>query len=276
VSIATITSGRAPARSGLPARSRRIRSVGRAELRLFWRNRTALFNALGMPVAVIGAVATAQFDAGPLSSHAFLVTAMLGFVLLAAVYYNLVTTYVARREESVLKRLRTGELTDAEVLAGLAGPSITVAIVQIAGYVGAGAAILGLPAPVNAPVLALGVLGGVGVFVLLAAATAAFTRTVETAQVTTLPIVLACMFGSGLAVPLELLPGPVAGVLRLLPLTPVAELIRLGWLGTAGEGAPRDFVGVFGAAAVPVGILAAWVVLGTVAVRRWFRWEPRR
>lgn len=259
-----------------PGGIRRIRSVGRAELLLFWRNRTALFNALGLPVAVIPAVASAHIDGGGLASNAFLVAGLLGFVLLAAVYYNLVTTFVARREESVLARLRTGELTDTEILAGTASPSIVVALAQIVLFVGMGAVFLGLPWPVNAPVLALGALGGVGVFVLLAAASATFTRTVETAQITTLPILLACVLGSGLLVPLSVLPGPLAAVLRLLPLTPAVDLMRLGWLGTTGQGAPTDFIGILGAAAVPVGILAVWVVFGVVAVRRWFRWQPRR
>jgi ABC-2 type transport system permease protein len=256
---------------------RRIRSIGRAELLLFWRNRTALFNAVLLPVTIVGLAASANIDdGGGLLGNAFLVTSLLGLVLLGVVYYTLVSTYVARREELVLKRLRVGELTDAEILAGTASPAVAIAVAQIVLLIVAGAVFLGLPMPVNAPVLALGALGGVGLFVLLAAASATFTRTVEMAQVTTLPILGACLVGSGLMLPLEVLPGPVAGVLRFLPLTPALELMRLGWLGTTGEGPPKDFVGVLGAAAVPVGILVAWVVVGILAVRRWFRWEPRQ
>jgi ABC-2 type transport system permease protein len=84
------------------------------------------------------------------------------------------------------------------------------------------------------------------------------------------------MVGSGVMVPLQVLPGPVAGVLRFLPLTPAVDLMRLGWLGTTGDGAPKDLLGVLGAAAGPAAILAVWVALSVVAVRRWFRWEPRR
>ena len=255
---------------------RRIRSIGRAELLLLWRNRTALLNALLPPVAIVGLAASAKVDTGGLSSHAFLVTGMFGLALLSVVYYTLVSTYVARREELLLKRLRVGELTDAEILAGTASPAVAIAVAQIALFVGAGAVFLGLPVPVNAPVLVLGALGGVAVFVLLAAASSAFTRTVEMAQVTTLPVVLACLLGSGLLVPLHALPGPVAGGMRFLPLAPAVDLLRLGWLGTTGAGTPKDFVGVLGAAAQPAGVLAAWTVFGVVAVRRWFRWEPRR
>lgn len=255
---------------------RRIRSLGGAELLLFWRNRTALFNALGVPVGIAVALGSADVDGGELSGNAFLMTGLCGVLLLLAVYYNLVTAYVARREELVLKRLRVGELTDAEILTGTASPSVAVALVQIVLVVIGGGLFLGLPMPVNGVVLLAGVAGGVLVCVLLAAASAIFTRTAETAQVTTLPILLVCMLGSGIVVPTAQLPDNLAGVLRLLPLSPAMELLRLGWLGTTGSAAPADFVSVFAVAAAPGGILLVWIAIGIVVVRRWFRWEPRR
>jgi ABC-2 type transport system permease protein len=254
---------------------RRVRSVSTAELRLFGRNRTALFSALAMPLVLAGAISGTDLSDGPLSANAFLITSLLGFVLLAAVYYNLVTTFVARREDLVLKRLRAGELTDGEILTGIASPMIVVAVGQILLFVLAGAVLLGLPAPVNIPVLLLGALGGVAVFVLLAAVSAGFTKTTETAQITTLPVLLACMIGSGLLVPLDGLPATLTSVLRMLPLSPVIDLMRLGWLGSAGADAPADFTGVLAAAPLPAAILGAWMVFGAVTVRRRFRWEPR-
>jgi ABC-2 type transport system permease protein len=255
---------------------RRVRSLARAELLLLLRNKTALFSAFVLPLGLIGLAAGVRVEGSGLSVKAFLITSLLGFVLLAAVYYNLVTAYVARREDLVLKRLRAGELTDREILAGVAAPAIAVALVQcvLAGV--AGAVFLGLPVPVNAVLLVVAVAGGMVVFVLLAAASAAFTRTAELAQVTTLPVLMACLLGSGLMLPLETLPDQVANILRALPLTPVVDLLRLGWVGTTGAAAPADFAGVLGPAARPLGLLAVWLILGTVAVRRWFRWEPRR
>jgi ABC-2 type transport system permease protein len=259
-----------------PFAPHRIRSLGRAELLLLRRNRMALFSTLGMPLLFVGVLAGAGLDQDGRSTGVTLVTSMLGFVLLAAVYYNRVSAYVARREEQVLRRLRIGELTDAEILAGVASPSVAVALTQCALFTVGGAVLFDLPAPVNALLLLLAVLGGVAVFVLLAAVSSAFTRTTELAQITTLPILIGCLLGSGLMLPLDELPGPVATALRALPLTPVLDLFRLGWTGTVGPAAPADFLGTFGPAALPAGILLAWVVLGTVAVRRWFRWDPRR
>lgn len=266
-----------PARNvGTVIRISRLRSLSIAELRLFGRNRTALFSALAMPVILAVAVSGAGGGDAGLSTAALVVTSLLGYVLLAAVYYNLVTTYVTRREERVLKRLRAGELSDTEILTGIATPMVVVALAQMIVFVLAGALLFGLPMPVNAVLLLAGALGGVVVFVLLAAMSTEFTRTTESAQVTTLPIMLTCLIGSMIYANLDDAPAVVIAALRALPLTPVIDLMRLGWLGTTGQAAPAGFGGVFGDALVPAGIMLAWIVVGVVVVRRRFRWEPRR
>ncbi len=195
-----------------------------------------------------------------------LVTGGVGFVLLFGVYSTLVPAYVGRREELVLKRLRTGELRDAEILAGTALPAVGVALAQIVVLVAAGAAVLHVGAPRRPDLLAAGVLVGTALVVALAAASTPFTRTVEMSQLTTMPVLLVSAGGSGLFVPLEVLPHQVADVCRLLPLSPAVDLVRDGWLGGAHPAAlARDL-----ATAV------AWTALAVFAVRRRFRWEPRR
>lgn len=236
----------------------RLGSLARAELVLFRRSPLTVVNALVPPLAIGGLAASAK-----VGTAVWLVTGLLGLVQLGTVYYTLVTTYVARREQFVLKRLRVGVLTDVEILAGTAVPAIVVALAQMVTYLSFGAVFLHLPVPVDVPLLVLGAVGGVAVFVPLAAASAAYTRTADLAQLTTLPVVLACLLGSGLMVPLSALPGPVAVGLRLLPMAPAVELMRLGWTG-----------GSFGPG--PILVLTAWGVLGVLATRRWFRWEPRR
>lgn len=256
---------------------RRIGRLGRTEMVLFWRNRMAVFTALLLPLAtIVGMSQIGSVGAGGLPAAQFIATGMIGFVLLYVVYYNLVTAYVARREELVLKRLRTGEVTDVEILAGTATPALAIALGQTTLTVGVGAVLMGLPAPVNPLLMVLGVVAGAAVFTLLAAVSSAVTRSVEMAQLSTMPIIVVGMVGSGLVVPLELLPESVADVLRYLPLTPVMDLVRLGWLGTTGEAAPTGFGGTSADAVIPIAILLVWVVLGVVGVRRWFRWEPRR
>ncbi|MEV0394046.1 ABC transporter permease [Polymorphospora rubra] len=255
---------------------RRITRLGRTEMLLLWRNRTAVVTAVLLPIGTVWFLASLNLDAGGLSAGAFAVTGLLGFVLLYVVYYNLVTTYVARREELVLKRLRTGEMTDAQILAGTAVPAVVVTLVQAVLAVVAGAALLDLAVPVNLPVLLVGLVGGIVLFVLLAVVSSTFTRNVEMAQISTMPVLVVCMIGSGLVLPLQSMPDLLADVAAFLPLTPVVELVRLGWLGTTTGADPTGFAGVFGPAVVPLLILLGWTALGVVGMRRWFRWEPRR
>lgn len=100
----------------------------------------------------------------------------------------------------------------------------------------------------------------------LAALTASLSRTVESAQVTALPLVFVSMLGSGMTVPLEVLPEKVSAVCELLPLSPAIRLVRGGWTGELSGYETLESVAVAG----------FWIVLALWAVRRWFRWDPRR
>jgi ABC-2 type transport system permease protein len=255
---------------------RRVRALASAEIRLLLRNRTAAVNSLLGPVLLLGSVGAITVSNGGELDGPSLIASAIAITLILVAYYNLVTTFVARREDLVLQRMRTGELTDAEVLLGTAVPTLLVTVVQIL-VVGVGVVALGKwspPVDVVLPLTAL--LGGGALMVLLAAVSTSFTRTVESAQFTTLPLVLAAMMLSGLLVPLSGFPEPVAQVFRLLPLTPVIELSRLGLVGETWNGHAVDTAGAWAAAPVPLAVLAGWLVVGAVLARLVFRWAPRR
>jgi ABC-2 type transport system permease protein len=256
----------------------RVAALARAEGVLLRRNRIALLTALALPVAMVYMLKfSGALDAsGSRGTGAMLLTGLTVSALLLPVYYNLVTALVARREELVLKRLRTGEATDAEILAGTAAPAITIAWAQVAVAAIAAVAIFGMGAPANIALVLAALVLGTAVFALLAAVSTAVTRTVELAQVTTLPVLVVPLFSSGLLFPLSVLREPLRSVAQALPLTPVVELMRLGLSGTAADGHHLGLAASFGAAASPVLVLAAWIAAGAWAARRWFRWEPRR
>ncbi|WP_165367542.1 ABC transporter permease [Phytoactinopolyspora endophytica] len=279
------TSTGAPPNAGPPtstgartrAAARRIRALSRAELRLLVRNKTAMITALAMPVLLVVSVFGSVGDTAEehMELGSFIVVSLIGFALLFVVYYNLVTAYVARREDLVLKRLRTSEATDIEILTGTAVPGLAIALGQVLVAVVAAVALLDLGAPVNPLLVMIAFLGGAAVFVLLAAASTAFTRTAETAQVSTLPVVMVSMVLSGSLVPIDVYPDAVQNAAQYLPLSPVVELTRLGLEGTADGSAPVGFADTFVEALAPSAILLAWLYLGVYAARRWFRWEPR-
>ncbi|MFF8292798.1 ABC transporter permease [Streptomyces sp. NPDC016309] len=249
----------------------RLAALGRAELTLLVRNRYALFTALLMPLLMVGVLRSSlnqvDLDEAGMSALEAAMSGGIVMMLILVVYLNLVSAYVARREELVLKRLRTGEASDREVLLGTALPAVVLAVAQSVLIVVAGVAFLGMGAPRRPELLVGGVLAGVVMLIALAGATAALTRTVESAQITTMPLFLVSAMGSGLFVPLEILPDTVSSVCELLPLTGVMTLVRAGWLG-GGSGAGE----LAGAALTAV----AWTVISVFAVQRWFRWEPRR
>ncbi len=254
----------------------RIAAMSRAEMLLLWRNKTAMFTALALPLLMVAVSLTVGVDeevAG--SAGVFLLTTLTAFLLLFVAYYNVVAAYVARREELVLKRLRTSEATDAEVLLATAVPSVTLVIAQVLLATAAAAALFDLAAPVNPVLILVGVLGGAGAFVLLAAVSTAFTRNVEMAQVTTLPVLLVNAAFAGLAFPVDMLPDVLATAARLLPLTAVVELLQLGTQGAVATAAALSSGETFVEAAVPTGVLLAWILVGIYGIRRWFRWEPR-
>jgi ABC-2 type transport system permease protein len=261
-----------PAPAG-PSSLRRIGALATAETRLLARNRTAVVNSVLMPLLLVGFVAVVGGD-GMLGVD--LLVAAAGFTLVFLTYYNLVTTYVARREDLVLQRMRTGELTDAEVLAGTAAPTLLVTAVQI-GLVAVGVAVLGRwTAPVDPLLPVLAVLLGAVVMVVLATASTVFTRTPESAQITTLPVVMGATALSGLFFPLSVLPEGLATVARLLPLTPVVELLQLGVAGRTWNGEVVAGAELWWAALAPLGVLLAWTAIAGFATARWFRWAPRR
>ncbi|QIQ03974.1 ABC transporter permease [Streptomyces liangshanensis] len=248
----------------------RLGALGRAELTLLARNRTALFTALFVPLAMMGSIKITLDgadlgDAGVTAAEAALAGGV-GTVLLMVVYSNLVAAYTSRREELVLKRLRTGETADHEILAGTALPAAALALAQSVVLVAAAGVFLDVGGIHRPDLLVAGLLVAIVLLTALAATTSVITRTVESAQITTMPLFLVSLVGSGLFVPLDSLPDRVASVCELLPMTGVMTLVRAGLIG-----------GVDGAGLLGAGIGAvAWTVLALYAVRKWFRWEPRR
>ncbi|MGW4802618.1 ABC transporter permease [Kitasatospora sp. NPDC004272] len=269
------TTATAPARTALS----RLVALGRAETVLLRRNRTAVFLALVLPFVLVGSLrsvlrAAAERTPG-MDVNGSLVTSSTGIVLLVVVYTNLTTAYTARRNDLVLKRLRTGEAADAEILLGTAFPSIALALLQCLLLAVGGAALLDLRAPANPLLVLAGLALSALLLTALAALSSAVTKSVETAGITTLPLMLAAQFGSGLMIPLESMPDTVANLCRLLPTTPAFQLLHIGWLGTDGTGPSEGFAETWGPAALPLLLAAAWAGAAAWAARRWFRWEPR-
>jgi ABC-2 type transport system permease protein len=259
-------------------RMRRLVALTRAEALLLRRNRTALLYALALPVAFVvlfTGIGGAGGDDAPGQEVAVTVlNSLLTIALIFVVYYNVTTAYVSRREDRVLQRLLTGSSSRLDVLLAPAIPPAVIVLAQVVlGYV-AVTLLIDSPGLVNPVLVLLAVLGGAAVLSALAAATAGMSRTVESVQFTTLPVMILVLPFAGL------FPMPEGSIVetigRFTPLAPVNELMWLGLAGRDVDGVTLSFAETFAAAAQPVGVLILWTSLAALAVKRWMRWSPRR
>jgi ABC-2 type transport system permease protein len=253
-----------------PTAAGHLAALSRVELTLFLRSRSNLFNVLVIPALITMGTTTfmRQYDlAGAgLGMGQVMISTSAGIVLVMALYAPLIGVYVLRREEHVLKRLRTGEIGDLAILASPAVPLALATLVQFVLIASAVSVIAGLGVPAAPHLAVLGILLGTVLVTAAAAFSTAAARTAESAQGVSTIGFLFLLLTSGTLIPLEVLPGPLAEVLRFFPLTPVIELVRSGWTGQ--DAGMMESV-------VRCATLLAWTALAAWAALRRFRWEPR-
>jgi ABC-2 type transport system permease protein len=176
--------------------------------------------------------------------------------------------------------LRSGPLSDAEVLGGSVLGAILLYLVQSAVIVVIIATVLDGGPPADPVLMLLGMVLGAAVFALLATALSGVTPTAELAQLTVMPLLLVSLLGSGFMFPLDGLPTAVRAVAQVLPLTPVVEVVRTAYLGrdftSGGDHGALGFVETWTTCVPALLNLIAWIVVGAWLARRYFRWEPRR
>ncbi len=249
----------------------RVLGLAQSNVLLMRRSMLTVVYAVAVPLLVLGLLVivpekSGEAGAGPLSL-------VLLMALLFPVYYNLLSMFVTRRDELVLKRLRSGEATDGEIIVSMALPGVAlVFIVAVIAVVVAG--LLGFDLPLNPILLVLGLLLTCVTFAALALWTAAWTRNAEAAQLTSLPILLLSTVGSTRAV----FPERAQQWLDLLPGAALEDLVRVAWFGlepgVAGTAA-ITWSATWGEALPALGCLLGWTIIGTLLARRSMTWEPR-
>lgn len=252
----------------LAAGTRRVRGLTVTNTRLLLRNRLATFYAFAVPLLAL-TLLLSQDPAEPGAGLAVVGT-VLSMALLFPVYYNLLSVVVTRRDELVLKRLRTGEVRDGEILLSLALPGVGVALlVCVVSMVVTPA--LGFAAPANPVVVIGGMVVACGAFVAMALWTAAWTRNAEAAQLTSAPVILLTTAGLFRAA----LPEAAHDWLVVLPGAAVEEVVQAAWFGVADDGSRLSWLETATAAGPGLAVLVAWTVLGIALALRSMPWEPR-
>jgi len=252
----------------------RTANLARWNLVLLTRNRLAFVYAVVMPLLPLLLLLTG--DRGAPSVGASAITTMLLVVGLFPVYYNVLAQFVSRRDELVLKRMRTGEVRDAELVASIALPGVASALAMSVLAVPVAVA-LDQELPVNALLYLAGAVLAVVMFSAFAFWTAAWTRSAESAQLTSLPIIFIVSFGP-LFTSIPGLPDVLRDLAELTPGSAMSEMVRVGWFGLDGQDATKttlDFAETWSAAAGPLVVMVAWTLIAISLARRSMRWEPR-
>lgn len=238
-------------------RQRLIALTG-ANVRLLTRNRLTLTYAFLMPLLPLALALVGSGepnDAQVVQS----VGACLLTALLFSAFYSVLSSTVTRRDELVLKRLRTGEATDTEIISAMVLPGVAI-VVGVILLIMAASPLVGLPLPERPMLLLAGTVLAAVCFATLGLWTAAWTSNAEAAQLTCLPV-----FALGFAgMFVGLMPEAVARVFELTPGAAVIELLAASWVNTARADLIQSLV-----------VLFVWAVAAVVLAGRSMRWEPR-
>lgn len=271
MTTATHTSSTASA----PGRRAPMRALVTAEYRQFLRNRTLVWMGttfpVGIPLVTYFATRRSTGTTPDLVTTTIEMAALMA--LLFVQYYSVLSMVTTRRAAGVLRRLRTGEATDRQILTAPAAPGAALSVVTILATCAVVYATGGSP-PVNPVALVLAVCLGLVLFTVLALATTAFTRNAEAAQITSIPVITVAMFG--LSSVRTVLPEDLARFADFTPFAAISDLISLGTVGHLVDGGPAlEFADTFGAMGRPIATLLVWIIVSAAAAAKAFRWDQR-
>ncbi len=253
----------------------RLRTFGRQviwEQRSFWRNPASASFTFAFPllflVVFIGINGndTVPLTGGRVKFAQFYVPAIVAFGVISACYTNLAFTLSIRRDNGLLKRVRSTPLQPAMYLAGLAGNVVVISIILTGLVTGLGLTVYGVTFPDRYLGLFVALALGAFCFSALGSMVATFVPNEDAAPAIINFVLFPLLFISGTFGRVE----ATSTLGRIASIFPVQHLNRL-LEAVFNPNAPGT-----GIIASHVAVLAAWGVGGLVIAARRFRWEPRR
>lgn len=222
----------------------------------------------GANVAASGRPPTYSFTAErvedeSLSTIQFVTPGLLGWAVAMSAAFGAAATLQGWRQSKLLRRLQLSPASTRTLVGARVGVTVAIALVQMAIFVGLGAAAFGLSLTgawwASVPILVVGTLCFMAIGLLAGAVAKSTEGAVNMANFIVLPMA----FLSGSFFPLDAMPGWIQALSNALPLKHLNE----GMLDVMvrGEG-PL-------AALQPIGILAGFAVVVTLLAAKLFRWE---
>ncbi|MFD1935456.1 ABC transporter permease [Nonomuraea mangrovi] len=240
--------------------------------RLFWRDKgmllASVITPLGLAIGMPTLMRNVQADGTTAAAQMFVGT--LALILSGTAFLNITVALTMRRDQLLLKRLRTTLLTDRQILLGEVANTVTQTVALMIVSAVAVHLLADLPLPRSPVLFAMFAVAGSAVLATLGVAWTAAIPRGELAAAMTMPLFFLAGFAAGAMGPImNLLPSWLHPLLAALPTTAVVDAVRPAYgAGTLGSD--------LAAAAVPTLVLAVWAAVALFSIRRWFRWEPRK
>jgi ABC-2 type transport system permease protein len=236
----------------------------RLERRMFWRNPSAAFFGVVLPLGLL-AIFGAVF-AGRDQDLDVIVPGIAGMSVMSATFTSLAYNLTTLRERGILKRLRGTPLPTSAYLAGLAANAIANAVLQVAIVLVVGHVLLGVSWPGDWFALAVFVCAGVICFALLGVALSHAIPNPESAPAYVNAVFLPQILIAGVFYDASDAPKTIHDIAQALPLTHLVD-------GLSGAIVDNEGIGSHWVALV---VLACWAAIGAVLAFRGFSWEARR
>jgi ABC-2 type transport system permease protein len=238
----------------------------RGELRIYTRSRELAFFTFLLPMILFLLLGFAYGDekVGDLRGSDYLLAGTLGYGVIATAFAGLAIVLVIRREEGILKRLRSTPLPAPTYLTAVLVTTMIAFLVQAACIVALGMAVFDASFPHRIGSLAIALVLGAISFAALGVGLTGLVRRAEGASAVVNAIYFPMLFISGSFFERDTFPGFLQAVADVLPLTYFIKLVTDIMLrGDQIWDRPGD-----------IAVLAAWGLAGAVLATRRFRWVP--
>jgi ABC-2 type transport system permease protein len=238
----------------------------RSEQLVFWRSREAAFFIFLFPLllfVLLGSVYSGKYQGVP-AAWAVL-AGLIGYGCANTAFAGLAIQLVVRRENGILKRLRSTPLPPATYVAALLVSTLLVFGLQTIALLLLGRAFYGTPFPPDWGSFVVTIVIGAAVFAALGTATASAIRSAEGSSAVVNFILLPSAFLTGSFGPTRHYPAFLRAIGDVLPLKYFIRIVNAVYLHGHG----------FWTQPGALAILAAWGAAGLVFTIFRFRWEPR-
>ncbi|NYD42785.1 ABC transporter permease [Nocardioides panaciterrulae] len=204
-----------------------------------------------------------QVEDDSLGAIQFATPGLLGWAVAMSASFGAAATLQGWRQSKLLRRLQLAPVSTRTVVGARVAVTVTIALVQMAIFVGLGSAAFGLRLtgawPAAVPLLVVGTLCFMAVGLLAGAVARTTEGAVNMANFCVLPM----SFLSGSFFPLDFMPHWLQVLSEMLPLRHLND----GMLDVMVRGEPASAV------LLPMAILAGFTLVLTLLAARLFRWE---